>query len=90
MLDGRGWLFPPNNQSQLTEAIVDVACSPARATEVGEKGRAFVAAVYDANDIVLKYQSLLFDEYPQQNDVGNSGKFGEPTVTASGTRPSTD
>jgi glycosyltransferase involved in cell wall biosynthesis len=90
MLDGRGWLFPPNNQSQLTEAIVEVACSPARATEVGEKGRAFVAAVYDANDIMLKYQSLLFHEYPQQSDVGSGGKFGEPTVTASGTRPSTD
>jgi len=90
MLNGRGWLFAPNNQSHLTEAIVEVACSPARAAEVGEQGRAFVATAYDANDIMLKYQSLLFDGYPQQSNVGDSGTFGEPTVTASGTRPSTD
>jgi len=90
MLDGRGWLFAPNNQSQLTDAIVEVAGSRGRATEAGEKGRAFVAGAYDANDIMLKYQSLLFDGYPQRSNLGNSGKFGEPTATASGTRPSTD
>jgi glycosyltransferase involved in cell wall biosynthesis len=90
MLDGRGWLFPANSHSALEAAIIEVACNRDKAHEVGEKGRAFVAAAYDANDIVLKYQSLLFDGFPQPNDVGNNAKYDEPVVTATGSRSSSD
>jgi glycosyltransferase involved in cell wall biosynthesis len=90
MLEGRGWLFPANDQGELTQALIEVACDPVRAVAAGEKGRAFVTAAYDASDIVLKYQSLLFGGFPEQSRASKNHNLGDAGVSRSGTRPSTD
>jgi L-malate glycosyltransferase len=65
MLDGRGWLTAPGQTDSLVAAIVRAAADPANARALGELARSFVAAHYDSQQILRRYESLLVDCSPR-------------------------
>lgn len=59
LLEGRGWLTRVDDPESLRAALLDAAARPERAAELGERGRAFIAAHYDYRDVVDRYRDIL-------------------------------
>ncbi len=59
ILNGRGWLVEPANQSAMRAAIADAASSPEKARHFGTLAREYVAFNYDTRNILQQYQQLF-------------------------------
>lgn len=61
LLNDRGWITEPRNDSSLASAIVDAATDRSKAQTFGNRAAQYVAGHFDAAKVLADYRELLFE-----------------------------
>jgi glycosyltransferase involved in cell wall biosynthesis len=70
LLGDRGWLTQADDPESLKAALLEAAAQPDKASELGDRGKAFIISRYDYHNVIDRYREIL--ELPQSAPTGTA------------------